>query len=100
MPRLIETPTSLANLPEVRATIVAEVNVEVHAAPADHLLPSPLGTSDGAPVGARLALYHLRWRALFPHSAWLLQLIFEGLHLAFDCPPPLTGGPFNYHGTQ
>ena len=45
------------------------------------------------PVGARLALYHPRWTALFPHSAWLLQLIYEGVSLSFINPPPLTRHP-------
>ena len=62
-------------------------------APASPPLPPPLETSDGAPVGARLALHHQRWRDQFPQATWLLQLVTEGLHLSFDSPPPLTRHP-------
>lgn len=58
------------------------------------LLPlPPLGISDLPPVGARLALHLPRWRALFPRSPWLLQVVAEGFRLSFSTPPPLTRHP-------
>ena len=55
--------------------------------------PPPLPSIDAQPVGARLALFHPQWTALFPRSAWLLQTIQEGVSLSFTSPPPLTRHP-------
>ena len=55
-------------------------------------LPPTPPPNDLAPVGARLALFHLRWLDVIT-DPWVQTVVTEGLRISFSSPPPLTRSP-------